>query len=651
MRNLNIIIITTILLGYTTQVNSQILLQVGDTVNLSVTGIVAGTIQWQQSDDSLVWVDISGAVNNPQTLLATASATEKRYYMAKVTDPLCPPATPVFSSPIQHRVKTLVQIGDYYEGGIVFWIDGTGHGLIAPQQDQSTGVQWGCFGTSIPGATSLTDGNENTTAIYNNCATRPIAASICYDLVFNGYSDWFLPAKDQLNYLYQQRALVGGFTTGTYWSSSESTTNFACKQFFSDGIQAYGSKSNFNYVRCVQSFLSEGIFNFTASVTDQPETVSISTEPQMQNLCFGSSVTFSVTAIGTAPVSYKWKKDGVDISGATSNTYTKSGLTLVDEGIYSCEVTNLCRTVASNNAELKVIQLSADAVPDIRICDDQNAQLLVSVNTNHPAESGIYSYTWSPAMGLSDANIYNPETTITVTTDYSVNITDEVGCTASDTVNVLVQNVFQNEEICLVSVDTIAWKNKVMWEGTTDVGTEKHWIYKEVVTNIYNWIGEVTYGSPTFFIDNASNPESHSDRYKITVIDTCNGESARSAYHNTMNLVVSVFGSTMGLVWTEYETEDGSYTPDQYYIYKGPTPQDMTLLTTVTGSQNTYNDVNVFDLQYYMIGAQRDCNVYPTYSNKRDNGLVEVNATSLTGTILISPNPMTTSATLEIPNF
>ncbi len=402
---------------------------------------------------------------------------------------------------------------------------------------------------------------------------------------------------------------------------------------------------------CSINFINAQQTVSTATVTGQPVTATITTQPQTQNKCLGSSVTFSVAATGTALVTYQWKKGGADISGAISNTYTKSGLTLADEGIYTCEVTNLCRTIASNNAELKVIQLSADAGTDTRICNGQSTMIAASASSNHPAESGNYSYSWSPAAGLSASNIYNPNASPTVTTDYTVQATDQVGCTATDVVNVLVQNVFQNEEICLVSVDTLVWKNKVMWEGTADVGTAKYWIYREVVTNVYNWIGEVTYGSPTFFIDNASNPESHSDRYKITVLDTCNNESAKSAYHNTMNLVVSVFGSTMGLVWTPYQTEDGSYTPDQYYIYKGPTPQTMTLLTTVTGSQNTYNDVNVFDLQYYMIGAHRDCNTDPAYSNKRDNGLVGINSTSLTGTILISPNPMTNTATVTIPNF
>ena len=403
---------------------------------------------------------------------------------------------------------------------------------------------------------------------------------------------------------------------------------------------------------------------YTISVTDQlgcsktdaitltsKTPVSITTQPLSYNKCLNSNVTFTTNTSGTAPITYIWKKGGTPITGATSNTYTINGLGLSDEAIYTCEPTNYCRTLISDDAELKVIQVSANAGADIRICNGQGTTLLASASSNHPAESGNYSYSWSPTAGLSSSTIYNPNAALTVTTNYTVQASDQLGCTATDAVNVLVQNVFQNEEICLVSVDTLVWKNKVMWEGTPDAGTAKYWIYREVVTNVYDWIGEVTYGSPTYFIDVASNPESHSDRYKIMVIDTCNNESDKSAYHNTMNLVISVFGSTMGLVWTEYETEDGSYIPDQYYIYKGTTPQTMTLLTTVTGSQNTYNDVNVFDLQYYMIGAHRNCNTDPAYSNKRDNGLVGINETSLIGTILIAPNPMTNTTTLTIPNF
>lgn len=229
---------------------------VGDTIVLNVTG-ANGSIQWQQSTDSLNWTDISGATTTPYQLITSASATGKRFFRAKITNTSICELSPWYSSIIRHKIitsTTQVAVGDWFHGGIVFYTDGSGHGLIAPQQDQSTSVQWGCYGTSIPGATSPTDGAANTTAIVAACTTTPIAASVCNDLVLNGYNDWFLPAKDQLNYLYQQRSLVGGFTNNYYWSSSENGADLAWSQYFNNGDQDGLNKINDFYVRCVRSF-------------------------------------------------------------------------------------------------------------------------------------------------------------------------------------------------------------------------------------------------------------------------------------------------------------------------------------------------------------------------------------------------------------
>ena len=229
----------------------------GETVTLSVTG-ANGTIQWQQSTDSLAWADIAGATTTPYTITTTTSVTGKRFFRAKVTNTVICDNSSWYSSVIRHKIITntaQIVVGDWYGGGIVFYTDGTGHGLIAPQTDQSTGVQWGCFGTSIPGAVSLTNGAANTIAIVAACTTRPIAASICDTLTINCYTDWFLPAKGQLNYLYQQRSLVGGFSTNYYWSSSEYNANNAWEQYFNDGLQVGNSKVNgYGSVRCVRSF-------------------------------------------------------------------------------------------------------------------------------------------------------------------------------------------------------------------------------------------------------------------------------------------------------------------------------------------------------------------------------------------------------------
>jgi hypothetical protein len=86
------------------------------------------------------------------------------------------------------------------------------------------------------------------------CATAGIAARICGDLVLNGYSDWYLPAKDELNKLYLNKVAVGGFTSNYYQSSSEGNDFSAWIQEFGTGTQGmYGKNIGF-YVRAIRTF-------------------------------------------------------------------------------------------------------------------------------------------------------------------------------------------------------------------------------------------------------------------------------------------------------------------------------------------------------------------------------------------------------------
>jgi len=50
---------------------------------------------------------------------------------------------------------------------------------------------------------------------------------LCDDLVFNGYSDWYLPSSDELNKLYLNKSAVGGFSNTFYWSSTEEDLVYA----------------------------------------------------------------------------------------------------------------------------------------------------------------------------------------------------------------------------------------------------------------------------------------------------------------------------------------------------------------------------------------------------------------------------------------
>ena len=157
---------------------------------------------------------------------------------------------------VPHWAPVIYAIGDTGPaGGIVFHTaDGGMHGLEAAPADQSDSAVWGCAGT-ITGADGIAVGTgaQNTADILAGCATLGIAARVANDYTLNGFTDWFLPSKDELNLLYQQQ-VDEGVTEGFYWSSSESTSNSAWYHFFGNGLQTTTNKGNGNRVRAVRAF-------------------------------------------------------------------------------------------------------------------------------------------------------------------------------------------------------------------------------------------------------------------------------------------------------------------------------------------------------------------------------------------------------------
>lgn len=80
---------------------------------------------------------------------------------------------------------------------------------------------------------------------------------------------------------------------------------------------------------------------------------SITSQPNGQQKCEGESVTFSVTAAGTG-LTYQWRKNGSNISGATYSSYTISSVSTSDAADYTCYITGTCGNVISDEATLTV---------------------------------------------------------------------------------------------------------------------------------------------------------------------------------------------------------------------------------------------------------------------------------------------------------
>jgi len=130
--------------------------------------------------------------------------------------------------------------------------------LEAAPYDQSTSTEWGCYEVSISGAggTAVGTGEQNTIDIEAGCTTPNTAADLCANLSLGGYTDWFLPSKDELNLMYENLKVfgVGSFADSTYWSSSEYSANYAWYQGFYAGYQLSYYKYSTDRVRAVRAF-------------------------------------------------------------------------------------------------------------------------------------------------------------------------------------------------------------------------------------------------------------------------------------------------------------------------------------------------------------------------------------------------------------
>ena len=87
----------------------------------------------------------------------------------------------------------------------------------------------------------------------------------------------------------------------------------------------------------------------------KPTIPTITSQPVAQTVTVGQSATFGVTAAGTAPLSYQWQKNGANINGATSASYTTPATTSGDSGsTFDVVVSNTAGSVTSSTASLTV---------------------------------------------------------------------------------------------------------------------------------------------------------------------------------------------------------------------------------------------------------------------------------------------------------
>ncbi len=139
-----------------------------------------------------------------------------------------------------------------------------------------------------------------------------------------------------------------------------------------------------------------------------PTAPSITSQPKSQTVNVGSSVTFSVTATGTEPLSYQWYKGASPISGATGSSYTISSVTTNDNGSYFVIVTNSVASAASSEATLTVnvpVTLSSIAINGNSSVNVGSTATYTCTATYSNGTTKTVTPTWSISSGTSYASI------------------------------------------------------------------------------------------------------------------------------------------------------------------------------------------------------------------------------------------------------
>ena len=383
----------------------------GSSATLSIA--LTGTAPWSVTyTDGTTLVTRTNILTSPLSVDVTP-AISKTYTLTAVSNASC---AGTFSGSAPVTVNALPAIANQpagattcVGGSVTFNVGATGTGLS---------YQWKKNGVNIPQATgsayslnnlAVADAAEYTVEVSGTCSPavmsekavlvvnqapvisgQPVNEEVCV----GSNASFSVTATNATGYQWQVNmgsGFVNVSNNAIYSGATTGTLNVAGAPANLDGYQ---------YRVLVNGSCTPPTSDVVALTVNTPPVITAG--PAGATKCVGEQATFSVTATGT-DVTYQWKKNGTNIPGATSSTFSVSSASIGDAGSYTVQVSGVCGDPVTSAAAVLVVNqapaLTSQPVSE-EVCVGSNASFTVTA-------SNATSYQWQVSTGSGFTNLAN----------------------------------------------------------------------------------------------------------------------------------------------------------------------------------------------------------------------------------------------------
>jgi hypothetical protein len=340
--------------------------------------------------------------------------------------------------------------------------------------------------------------------------------------------------------------VYGGNNDGVNWSAT-------CGSITSDGWRGFytapaaaGSCTVTGRLKTDFAVSVNAAVTVTGSSAPEPEpsavAPSITGQPANRTVTAGQTASFSVSATGTAPLSYQWKKNGANIAGATSSTYNTPVTTIADSGAqFAVVVSNSAGSATSNPATLTVgastlllsvnpsslsfgsVNLGASSTQSVAFTNSGNAAVTISNVAYSGAGFGI--------SGLSSGQILSPGQTATLSVTFTPSVAGSLTGTITVTSNA--SNSPATVSLSGSGVQQVPHRALLTWSPSTSSVVGYQVYTSNVAGGPYTKLTTSALATPSY-ADNSV----QSGKTYFYVVTSVNSDSVESVYSNQVSALI-----------------------------------------------------------------------------------------------------------------